>query len=39
MSFSNDDLPPTRPGYIVLIGLVVVVAGVIAIMLLNHGVA
>jgi hypothetical protein len=33
----NDDLPPTRPGYIVYIGAIIVVVGVIAIMLFNKG--
>jgi hypothetical protein len=33
----NDDLPPTRPGYFVLVGAFVVVVGMIAIMLLNKG--
>jgi hypothetical protein len=29
----NDDLPYTRPGYVVLMGAFIVVAGVLAIML------
>ena len=34
-SFSNDDHVPTRPGWAVYIGLVVVIVGVVAIMLSN----
>jgi hypothetical protein len=38
MSFDNDDLPPTRPGYVVFIGLAIVAVGVIAIMLHTGGI-
>jgi hypothetical protein len=38
MSFNNDDHEPTRPGYIVFIGLALAAIGVIAIMLHNSGI-
>jgi hypothetical protein len=34
MNYSiNDDLPASRPGYVVLLGAFVVIAGMVAIML------
>jgi len=34
----NDDLPASRPGYAVLLGAVIVIAGVFAIMLVKTAV-